>query len=114
MKLEKIFIVFTFLLAFAVFVSAQGSPYPNELKGYEFFGKGKLKNIKLGVSSKKDVKKIFGKDCDYDENFKVKFEYLAALDDCMTTQDIRDRAMCPQNLSAQYLPSRLNQNKNKG
>ena len=100
MKSAKIFIVFTFLLAFAVCVSAQSVQFPNELKGYEFFGKGKLKNIKLGVSTKKDVKKIFGKDCekycDYDENFKIKFEYLAALDDCMTTEDIRDRLMCPQ------------------
>lgn len=101
MNQAKIFIVFTFLLAFAVCVSAQGSPYPNELKSYEFFGKGKLKNIKLGVSTPKDVKKIFGKDCekdcDYDENFKVKFEYLAPLDDCMTTENIRDRVICPQN-----------------
>ncbi|MDQ3129255.1 MAG: hypothetical protein M3Q99_00655 [Acidobacteriota bacterium] len=101
MKLAKIFIVFTFLLAFAVCVSAQSVQFPNELKGYKFFGKGKLKKIKLGGSTKKDVKKIFGKDCekgcDYDENFKVKFEYLAALDDCMTTEDIRDRAVCPQN-----------------
>lgn len=90
MKLTKIFIVFTFLLAFAICVSAQKNQYPNELKGYEFFGKGKLIKIKLGVSTKKDVKKIFGKDCekycDYDKNFKIKFEYLAALDDCMTRQ----------------------------
>ncbi len=108
MKLAKIFIVFTFLLAFAVYVLAQsvqsplaqGIQFPNELKGYEFFGKGKLKKIKLGGSTKKDIKKIFGKgcekECDYDENFKIKFEYLAALDDCMTTQDIRNRFMCPQ------------------
>lgn len=101
MKSAKIFIVFTFLLTFAVCVSAQSVQFPNELKGYEFFGKGKLKKINLGVSTKKDVKKIFGKDCekscDYDENFRIKFEYLAALDDCMTTEDIRDRVMCPQN-----------------
>jgi len=101
MKLAKIYIVFTLLLAFTVCVSAQSTQFPNELKGYEFFGKGKLKKIKLGVSTKKDVKKIFGKDCEkycnYDENFQIKFEYLAALDDCMTTEGIRDRAMCPQN-----------------
>ncbi len=109
MNRAKIFIAFTFLLVFAVYVLAQRvqSPlmqsvqFPNELKGYEFFGKGELEKIKLGVSTKKDIKKIFGKDCekecDYDENFKVKFEYLTALDDCMTTEDIRDRFMCPQN-----------------
>ncbi len=100
MKQAKLFFVLTFLLAFAICVSAQSVQFPNELKGYEFFGKGKLKKIKLGASTKKDIKKIFGKDCekecDYDENFKIKFEYLAALDDCMTTEDIRDRAMCPQ------------------
>lgn len=109
MNRAKIFIVFTFLLTFAVYVLAQSvqSPlaqsieFPNEIKGYEFFGKEKLKKIKLGVSTKKDVEKIFGKDCEkdcnYDENFKIKFEYLAALDDCMTTEDIRNRLVCPQN-----------------
>lgn len=100
MKQAKLFFVLTFLLAFSLCVSAQNNQYPNELKGYEFFGKGKLKKIRLGGSTKKDVKKIFGKDCekecDYDENFRIKFEYLAPLDDCMTTEDIRDRAMCPQ------------------
>ena len=101
MNRAKIFIAFTFLLAFTVCVSAQSVQFPNELKGYEFFGNGKLKDLKLGSSKKKDVEMIFGesceKFCDYDETFKIKFEYLAALDDCMTTEDIRDRAMCPQN-----------------
>jgi hypothetical protein len=100
MKQTKLFLILTFLLTSVICVSAQENQYPNELKSYEFFGKGKLKKIKLGVSTQKEVKKIFGKDCekecDYDENFKIKFEYLAALDDCMTTEDIRDRAMCPQ------------------
>ncbi len=101
MNRAKIFIVFTFLLAFAVCVSAQSVQFPNEVKGFEFFSKGKLKDLKLGLSKKKDVEMIFGnsceEECNYDENFKIKFEYLAALDDCMTTEDIRDRAMCPQN-----------------
>ncbi len=101
MNLAKIIIVFTFLLAFAVCVTAQSIQFPNELKGYEFFGNGKLKDLKLGSSKKKDIEKVFGesceKQCNYDENFKIKFEYLAALDDCMTTEDIRNRAMCPQN-----------------
>ncbi len=100
MKPTKLFIFVTFLLAFGLQVSAQINPYPNELKGYDFFGNGKLKRLKLGVSTKKDIKKIFGESCEkfcnYDENFKIKFEYLAALDDCMTTEDIRDRVMCPQ------------------
>jgi hypothetical protein len=100
MKQTKLFLILTFLLTSVICVSAQENQYPNELKSYEFFGKGKLKKIKLGVSTQKEVKKIFGKDCekecDYDENFKIKFEYLAALDDCMTTEDIRNRFMCPQ------------------
>jgi hypothetical protein len=113
MNRAKIFIAFTFLFNFsigvlvtfllssAIQVSAQVSIYPNELKGYEFFGNGKLKDLKLGSSKKKDVEVIFGtsceKGCDYDEKFIVKFEYLKALDDCMTTEDIRDRFMCPEN-----------------
>lgn len=101
MRLTKIFSVFTFLFAFVFQVSAQENPFPNELKGFEFFGNGKLKYLKLGSSKKKDIEMIFGKycekSCDYDENFTIKFEYLAALDDCMTTEDVRDRLMCPQN-----------------
>ncbi len=53
MKLTKIFIVFTFLLAFAICVSAQSVQFPNELKGFEVFGKGKLKSLKLGSSKRK-------------------------------------------------------------
>ncbi len=49
--------------------------YPNEIKGYEFFNKGKLKNLKLSVWTKEDVKSIFGNSCetscDYDENWKI-------------------------------------------
>ena len=101
MKPAKLFIAIVFLLAFAVCVLAQTTHYPNELKGYDFFGSGKLKDLKLGHSKKKDVEMIFGKYCDkycdYDENFKVRFVYLSALDDCMTTENIRDRLMCPQN-----------------
>ena len=81
MKITKIFIVFTFLFAL-VFVQtsqAQNNPYPNELKGYDFFGKGKLKELKLGVSTKENVKKIFGKKCenkcDYDTDWTVNFSY---------------------------------------
>ena len=68
MKTAKIFVFITFLLAFTVCVSAQGVQFPNELKGYEFFGKGKLKGLQLGVSGKEDILKIFGKTCDFHEN----------------------------------------------
>jgi hypothetical protein len=80
MKSAKIFIIFTFLLAFAVQVSAQGNPFPNELKGYKFFANGKLKNLRLGVSTKEDVKKIFGENCekfcDYDSKWKIRFSFV--------------------------------------
>ncbi len=79
MKLAKFFIAFTFLLAFAFQVSAQSIQYPNELKGYEFFENGKLKDLQLTVSSKDDVKKIFGvnceKQCDYDADWLIHFDY---------------------------------------
>lgn len=93
-------ILFFILAAFgcSIIVNAQVSKFPNELKGYEFFGKGKLKTIVFGVSNKKDVEKLFGssceKGCEYDDRFTIKFDYLDC-DDCMTTEYIRDRAMCP-------------------
>ncbi len=81
MKITKVLIVFAFLLT-VIFVQnfqAQGSQYPNELKGYEFFGKGKLAGLKPGVSTKEDVKKIFGKKCekvcDYDSDWTVNFSF---------------------------------------
>ncbi len=79
MKRAKIFIAFTFLFAFAVCVSAQSKQYPNELKGYDFFGNGKLKDLQLTVSSKDNVKKLFGenceKNCDYNADWLISFAY---------------------------------------
>ena len=79
MKSAKIFIAITFLLAFAVCVSAQSVQFLNELKGYKFFGNGKLKELRLTVSSKNDVKNIFGasceKKCNYDADWLISFEY---------------------------------------
>ncbi len=80
MNRAKIFIAFTFLLAFAVCVSAQSVQFSNELKGYEFFGNGKIKGLQLMVSSKEDVKNIFGEDCekqcDYDEDWLMRLRYF--------------------------------------
>lgn len=79
MKTVKILIVFAFLLTFANRISAQSIRFSNELNSYEFFGKGKLKDLKLSVSSKDDVKEIFGKSCekqcDYDADWSIRFEY---------------------------------------
>jgi hypothetical protein len=58
---------------------AQDSLYPNELSGYQFFGKGRLAGLKPGVSTIEDVKKIFGKNCekicDYDADWTVNFSF---------------------------------------
>lgn len=80
MNRAKIFITLTFLLAFALQISAQNNLYLNELKGYEFFEKGKLKELQLTISSKNDVRKIFGenceKNCDYNADWSIHFEYF--------------------------------------
>ena len=81
MTVIKLIIVLTFLLmlALASAAQAQNNPYPNELQGFEFFGKGKLKGLKLGVSTKETVKSIFGEECeyfcDYDKDWTVTFSY---------------------------------------
>jgi hypothetical protein len=36
-------IIFSLFLVFVQNIQGQSNSYPNELKGYEFFGKGKLK-----------------------------------------------------------------------
>jgi hypothetical protein len=107
MNRAKIFITFTLLLAFAVCISAQkpkttrgldnldlinmssqsknsesGIVTPNELEGYEFFKSGKLKQLRIGFSTKADVAKIFGsaceKPCQYDANWRITFDYFSA------------------------------------
>jgi hypothetical protein len=79
MKAIKIILFFISVIAFAVCASAQDVQFSNELKGFEFFGKGKLKDLKLTVSSKDDVNKIFGKTCEkmceYDSDWTIRFEY---------------------------------------
>lgn len=80
MNRAKIFIAFSFILTFAVCVLAQGIQFPNELKGYELFGKEKLKDLKLGISTKEDVKKVFGESCEnfckYNRDWNVSFNYF--------------------------------------
>ncbi len=80
MKSAKIFIVFTFLLAFAVCVLAQSIQFPNEIEGYEFFKSGRLNGLKLLISDRNGVKAGFGKKCDngcdYDEDWEISFSYI--------------------------------------
>lgn len=57
-----------------------GEVSPNEMRGYEFFKNGKLKGIRLGISTKDDMRKIFGdtceSTCDYDQNWKLYADYF--------------------------------------
>ena len=57
-----------------------GDVSPNELQGYKFFTEGKLKNIRIGLSTREDMKRIFGATCegrcDYDENWQVFVNYF--------------------------------------
>jgi hypothetical protein len=80
MKIEKIFIVLAFLLAFAVCVSAQNNQYPNEIEGYEFFKSGRFNDLKLLISDRDAVKAVFGEkcdnSCDYDEDWEISFSYI--------------------------------------
>lgn len=56
-----------------------GEVSPNEMPGYEFFKKGKLKPVRLGISTKDDMRRIFGdtceSTCDYDENWSIYADY---------------------------------------
>ena len=56
-----------------------GQVSPNEMPGYEFFKKGKLKPIRLAISTKSDMRRIFGdtceSTCDYDEDWEIYAEY---------------------------------------
>lgn len=82
MNIKMFFVILSFLstLVFVSASQAQANSYPNELKGYEFFGKGKLQNLKIGTSTKEDVQKVFGQTCEnvcsYDENWTINFDFF--------------------------------------
>jgi hypothetical protein len=56
-----------------------GQVSPNEMPRYEFFKEGKLKPIRLGVSTKEDMRRIFGNTCEstceYDASWKIYADY---------------------------------------
>lgn len=71
-----------FVIAFGETLGQEFS-FPNEVKGYEFYGKNRLEGIQLKVSSKSDITNLLGSDCDwdrcvYDENWYMIFVYLDA------------------------------------
>jgi hypothetical protein len=71
-------------LGLSVNTFAQGIQFANEIKGYEFYGQGKLKGLALKTSTRDDVKLAFGSDCDwtycdYNDKWEVMFVYLESL-----------------------------------
>lgn len=80
MNRAKIFIAFSFLLAFGVCVSAQTVEFSNELKDFKFYKRGKLANVELLKTTKQEIIAIFGGDClfdgcSYDEDWNLGFMY---------------------------------------
>jgi hypothetical protein len=72
-----------------------GEVSPNEIRGYEFFKKGKLNSIRLGISTKDDVRRIFGDTCDsvcdFDENWRLWADYYEdGMAFSQTTGDSKD------------------------
>jgi hypothetical protein len=92
------------LIVLVVFVSicgaAQENPYPNEVAGFEFFGKGKLKGLQPGFSTRTDVSEIFGDTCEsrceYDETFWISIGYLSATSCYKSRKDDVEYTTCPR------------------
>lgn len=80
MKILELLIVFSLFLFSALSVPGQNASFPNEIKGYELYGNGRLENIKILVSNQTDVIKTFGKKYgkvnDYDDNWTVSFTFF--------------------------------------
>lgn len=98
MNSSRIAAIFLFLII-ALGNAAAQRVFPNEVRGFEFFGKGKLKSLAMGSSTKDDVKRIFGQsceiDCDYDDFWTVRFEYIKA-DGCITVpREAIELTICP-------------------
>ena len=84
MKIINAVVLLNILLLFTICVSGQKNSFPNELKGFELYQKGKLLRMNLLGSNKTDVKKVFGEscntECDYDENWAISFSYIRKSD----------------------------------
>lgn len=91
MKIIYGLVILNILLIFTVCVSGQKETFPNELKGFELYQKGKLKEIKLLVSNEKDIKKVFGTNChsgcDYNEDWTVSFSLIRKGDHISETDE---------------------------
>lgn len=97
--------IWALFLIFTLNLHAQKKAYPNELKDYEFFGRGRLSKISLAQSTKQDIEKIFGEDCispcDFNENWRIRFEYLG--DFALTVWDRKAKGYKEKIPKPQYL-----------
>lgn len=61
--------------------SASNLTSPNELDGYDFFRLGKLNGLRLGMTTKSEIVKLFGSECeqfcDYDSSWSVGFDFFS-------------------------------------
>jgi hypothetical protein len=125
MTILRILIVLTFSVCLFLNAQAQSSVgcegrvglvenpdtlFPNELKGFEFYGKGKLKSLKLYVSTIKEVEKVFGtpvrkvshwSEYDYDSDWSVMFgyfdlKYVRVITAFSYNSDARSRVLVPK------------------
>ena len=85
--------------------------YPNELQGYNFFDKGKLKGLKVTVSTKEDVTKNFGSDCesgcDYNDDWSVNFSYFGTITKETTINDKKIKYVPKEELIGKIYSIRL-------
>lgn len=69
-----------------------GEISPNELTGLEFFAKGKLSSIRLGISTKDQMQSIFGSSCEggcaYDDQWTIWAGYFSP--ESITTETTAD------------------------
>jgi len=77
---KTIIFIGLFMIGSVMVANAQDTQFPNELSGFEFFKSGKLNGLRLLTSTKDDVIRVMGKDCehncDYDEDWKISFSYV--------------------------------------
>lgn len=142
MKLVNIIVVFVFLSAFTFNVLAQdtkvdplvlkeifeelpeektvenlklGERSPNELEGYEFFKTGKLKELKLGISTRENVRETLGKDCEdiceYSDDWRIVFTYFDHIsreisEDGKTTKYLPDPKFANTIYSIKFVPKK--------
>jgi hypothetical protein len=76
----RILLAIPLILLMCASAAAQQRSLLNELKGMESFRSDKLRELKLFVSTKEDVARVMGKECqfvcDHDANWRLRFAYV--------------------------------------